>query len=489
MILLLLNLGLLCLLLKLTSFLIKKLSKNKFSKFANLNDEKNPYFTVGFLHPFCNSGGGGERVLWSAIKALQDAYPNCICVVYTGDKVDSPDEFIKKANDRFNIQLSPTRTQFVYLKFRFLVLDKYYPVFTLLGQSLGSMLLGVEAFLKFIPDVYFETTGYAFTYPLFHYLANVAVCCYTHYPTISTDMLENVSRQVSTYNNRRLISQSQILTKAKMIYYKIFANIYSYCGRCSDCVMVNSSWTKGHINNLWSLAYRTQVVYPPCDVKKFDAIFNNEKHDKNFYISSVAQFRPEKNHQLQIRALGKFLQKLNELNTPKEEIEKVRLLLIGSCRDQDDQNRVDNLRALARELNIEDKVDFKLNFSFDNLLINLAESAVGIHSMIDEHFGIGVVECMAAGTVMLSHNSAGPKMDIVVPYKGEKTGFLAEDADGYAECLLQIYQMSHKKRNQIREAAREHVQKFSQEKFNENFLDAFNNFCYTKFIFNAEKRD
>lgn len=96
---------------------------------------------------------------------------------------------------------------------------------------------------------------------------------------------------------------------------------------------------------------------------------------------------------------------------------------------------------------------------------------------------------MAAGTVILSHNSAGPKMDIVVPYKGEKTGFLAEDAEEYANCLLQIYQMNPKKRNQIREAAREHVKKFSQEKFNENFLDAFSNFCYNKFILTPEKRD
>lgn len=171
------------------------------------------------------------------------------------------------------------------------------------------MLLGIEAFLKFIPDVYFETTGYAFTYPLFHYIANIPVCCYTHYPTISTDMLENVSRKVSTYNNRRLISQSPILTKIKLIYYQLFAKIYSICGRCSDCVMVNSSWTKGHINNLWSLAYKTQIVYPPCDVKKFDTIFSHENHDKNFYIASVAQFRPEKNHQLQIRAIKIFLEK------------------------------------------------------------------------------------------------------------------------------------------------------------------------------------
>ena len=38
-------------------------SKKRFSKYDR---------TIGFFHPFCNSGGGGERVLWSAVKAIQD---------------------------------------------------------------------------------------------------------------------------------------------------------------------------------------------------------------------------------------------------------------------------------------------------------------------------------------------------------------------------------------------------------------------------------
>ena len=93
------------------------------------------------------------------------------------------------------------------------------------------------------------------------------------------------------------------------------------------------------------------------------------------------------------------------------------------------------MKELAKNLNVYDKIEFNLNFSFDILLDQLAQSAVGIHSMIDEHFGIGIVECMSAGTVMIAHNSAGPKMDIVVPYKGEKTGFLAESDEEYCDNL------------------------------------------------------
>jgi alpha-1,2-mannosyltransferase len=199
------------------------------------------------------------------------------------------------------------------------------------------------------------------------------------------------------------------------------------------------------------------------------------------------------------------------VNASADDLKRVRLLLIGSCRNADDEKRVRDLEQLANELNVRDMVDIKVNFTFENMLKDLAESAVGMHSMIDEHFGIGkktisnnffwhhsllkthsllgVVECMAAGTVMIAHNSAGPKMDIVVPYKGEKSGFLAETAEQYAEALYNIYTMNVKKRNLIREAAREHVKKFSQEKFNNDFIEAFNTLCFEKFISNKTKSE
>ena len=42
-----------------------------------------------------------------------------------------------------------------------------WPRFTMLGQSLGSIILGFEALLKFTPDIFIDTTGCAFmTLPL-----------------------------------------------------------------------------------------------------------------------------------------------------------------------------------------------------------------------------------------------------------------------------------------------------------------------------------
>jgi alpha-1,2-mannosyltransferase len=169
--------------------------------------------------------------------------------------------------------------------------------------------------------------------------------------------------------------------------------------------------------------------------------------------------------------------------------DKVKLMLIGSCRNKDDEQRVEDLKWLCKELCIESFVEFKLNLSFDDLKQSLADSTVGLHSMKEEHFGIGVVECMAAGTMILAHNSGGPKEDIIVPYKGERTGYLAESEEEYSENMMLLFNLNSKQKDKIRVAAREHVKKFSQFNFNESFLYAFKKDCLDKFNFFKEKSD
>lgn len=43
---------------------------------------------IAFFHPYCNGGGGGERVLWCAITALaKQSYVSSIkIIIYCGDK-------------------------------------------------------------------------------------------------------------------------------------------------------------------------------------------------------------------------------------------------------------------------------------------------------------------------------------------------------------------------------------------------------------------
>ena len=92
------------------------------------------------------------------------------CVIYTGDVDASREQILERARQRFNIRLprdDQNELHFVFLHRRMWVEASRYPFLTLLGQSLGSLVLGWEALLACIPDVYFDSMGYAFTLPLF----------------------------------------------------------------------------------------------------------------------------------------------------------------------------------------------------------------------------------------------------------------------------------------------------------------------------------
>ena len=270
--------------------------------------------TVAFFHPYCNDGGGGERVLWAAVESILKKYRKDIqIVIYTGDIDSTPDEIIHRVKQRFemNLQSFKPSIHFIYLRSRFLVEAKYYKMFTLLGQSIGSMILGLEALIRFIPDIYIDSMGYAFTYPIFRYLASVPVIAYVHYPTISTDMLERVKERRPTYNNRGLIANSAQASQLKIIYYRLFAFLYGRCGKCAQIAYCNSSWTRGHIERIWQLPTRLMhLVYPPCDVKQFLSMpLVDETTLSIRNIVSVGQFRPEKDHELQIRSFHELLQR------------------------------------------------------------------------------------------------------------------------------------------------------------------------------------
>lgn len=79
---------------------------------------------------------------------------------------------------------------------------------------------------------------------------------------------------------------------------------------------------------------------------------------------------------------------------------------------------------------------------------------------------------MAAGTIVLAHKSGGPKLDIVVPYEGRQTGFLADSEDSYAAVMETILALAPSARLEIRRNARESVGRFSDQEFEACFLAA-----------------
>ncbi|KAK9989570.1 hypothetical protein SO802_029809 [Lithocarpus litseifolius] len=171
--------------------------------------------------------------------------------------------------------------------------------------------------------------------------------------------------------------------------------MYGFVGSCPHLAMVNSSWTQSHIEKLWRIPHRTKRV-----------------------------------HTLQLEAFSVALKKLDaDLARPK-------LQFVGSCRNNSDEERLQNLKNKAIELKVDGDIKFYKNLMYRGLVRLLGGAVAGIHSMTDEHFGISVVEYMAAGAIPIAHNSAGPKMDIVLEEDGLQTGFLACSVEEYADAIL-----------------------------------------------------
>jgi len=187
-------------------------------------------------------------------------------------------------------------------------------------------------------------------------------------------MLQAVHERRPSHNNAADVAQHASATQAKLLYYRLFAAAYRFAGGLTDAVMVNSSWTKNHLDALWALppssatssattvsddgsghspvdsiwgsvaracnlargAMRrpsSKLVFPPCNVDALASLplgwtrvtptaasppcttgdsDSGGSRGVRFattrqrLVVSVAQFRPEKDHALQLRAFAEF---------------------------------------------------------------------------------------------------------------------------------------------------------------------------------------
>lgn len=316
---------------------------------------------------------------------------------------------------------------FLYLSTRHYVLSSTYPRLTLIGQSLGSIILAYDAFTLLAPDIFIDTMGYAFALAFSKLLfPDVPTGAYVHYPTISTDMLGSLEEGGQGLNGGAGKGVKGLIKKR---YWKLFSKMYGWAGAEVDVVMANSSWTKEHIRSIWgpSRAKRgklsdVDIVFPPVAVHQLAAhipVSPASEERRERIILYIAQFRPEKNHSMILEAFSSLLRSLSSSSLPS-----ARLAFVGSVRHSDDATRVYQLRLFAHELQIKDAVDFVCDASWPQILTWLRRSSIGVNGMWNEHFGIGVVEYQAAGLISVVHDSGGPKADIVVDYDGGPTGMI-----------------------------------------------------------------
>ncbi len=283
----------------------------------------------------------------------------------------------------------------------------------MLFQVISQVLFALELCAKvFVGDVVFDTTGLPFCYAVLSLFGNVkSLCAYVHYPFISDDMVSDVRKGVAGVHSRGLLARYPSFRRVKLLYYSVILKLYKINCGFLKFMFSNSTWTYSHMKSI-APQIANQVLYPPCAVGVYKslneinkAISNESNKDRKNVILSFAQFRPEKNHRMQVNIFSEVRKRLPKLD--------VNLWLIGGVRNKEDQRLFDELKDYVGSLGLSDSVLFLPNLTSAEVKLRFQTAKVGIHTMRDEHFGISVIEMMCSGLVTIAHNSAGPQKDII----------------------------------------------------------------------------
>lgn len=149
----------------------------------------------------------------------------------------------------------------------------------------------------------------------------------------------------------------------------------------------------------------SEVLYPP---PLLDGSFYNAGYGD--YVISVSRLNLLKRVDVLIRAMGK-------VKTP------VRCLIVGRGPD------MDKLKALAREVGAEERIDFLGFVENDSLTQLYAGALAAYYAPLDEDFGLATLEAMKSGKAVLTTSDSGGVLELTVD---RQTGLVSEPNDPLA---------------------------------------------------------
>jgi len=206
-------------------------------------------------------------------------------------------------------------------------------------------------------------------------------------------------------------------------------------------ILTNSRFSASMISKF--LGVNGLVVYPPVNVEEYLPLSRNR--DRDNIILVIGRIEPAKNI-----TLVPFI---------AEKVKNGRFVIIGSIGSY---SYYKHLVKLIKSLRVEDRVRILPNASEWQKIELLRRAKMYLHPMKYEHFGISVVEAMAAGLIPVVHRSGGPWTDIV---EFGKYGFgfrTEEEAVSHVENLLELKEIELEN---LRSIVIARSQYFNYEKF------------------------
>ncbi|MDO8503291.1 MAG: glycosyltransferase family 4 protein [bacterium] len=226
-------------------------------------------------------------------------------------------------------------------------------------------------------------------------------------------------------------------------------------------IVCNSQFTKGFIDEEYGV--KSQVIYPPVAVAE---IKPSKKEDTILFVGRFSQLQQSKRQDILIDIFKRLY---------KKNLRDWKLVLIGGS-DVGRSDYVDYLKKEGRGYPVE--ILENLPFSevkdfYGRARIFWSASGYGVDALEEpqkvEHFGISVVEAMAAKCVPIVINQGGHR-EIV---DNMKDGFLWDSFDELEKITLDLVS-NERSREKIAQKAQEKAKLFSQERFEKEILELLN---------------
>jgi glycosyltransferase involved in cell wall biosynthesis len=140
------------------------------------------------------------------------------------------------------------------------------------------------------------------------------------------------------------------------------------------------------------------ILSPPIDIETFRNVelITNGNDETNDIILVICRIAPHKKVENAIK-LAKIL-KDNNVGKGMKIVGNLYYYFFDYYSE---------IKQMVLELDLTDYITFEINASLDKLLSIIRESRVYFHPMIGEHFGMAVLEVMAAGLIPVVPNQGG----------------------------------------------------------------------------------
>ena len=228
----------------------------------------------------------------------------------------------------------------------------------------------------------------------------------------------------------------------------------------NSTVITNSEFSRREIVNALGLD-NIYILSPPIDIETFRnvALMTNEDDETNDIILVISRIAPHKKIENAIK-LAKIL-KDNNIGKGMKIVGNLYYYFFDFYSE---------IKQMVLDLGLTDYITFEINASLEKLLSIIRQSRVYFHPMIGEHFGMAVLEAMAAGLIPVVPNQGG-----VTEFVPQKYQF--NTIEHAAEIIMNIFNHLPKRE---RIELHNDIDKFSNSHYIEGFQSILNELLYRR---------